>query len=379
MLKSILPLLIVLVFSACRQSGAPFHTGLIVFKEFDSSRRFDTTGAGYAHNSNRPVKIDVFYPSAEIPAKPGMPYGDILDMYEQRMNYQITADSCRKTSVSLAGAFAEYLHLDSPSRILNYRTSIFPGLKLPAEKFPLIIYAAGMNGSSWENAVLFDSLARHGYVVAAVSSVGKFPGFMSEAVDLGEQVQDILFACKKMKAQSFIDTAKIGLLSWSLGGTAIVKAAMLSSDFRCLLSFDGTEIHYYGFDTAWDKEYNTIMSIPPFSPGNISIPYMYLSSEHPKKVDSIYVFPKHVHSADVYFLKLNHAIHEDFSSLPTIVKSVEPRLGNTDSSRHQTICRLALGFFDQYLKKSDTVSVQQMIRQLVDSRPGDFSTGYPGK
>src|SRR5882762_5476955 len=133
-----------------------------------------------------------------------------------------------------------------------------------------------MNGSSWENFILFDSLTKQGYAIAAVSSVGKYPGFMTDPVDLEEQVQDILFACKKMKSQSFIDTNKIGLLSWSLGGTAICKAAMLSNDFRCLLSFDGTEIHYYGFDTAWDKQYNEIMTIPPFRPGSISIPYMYL-------------------------------------------------------------------------------------------------------
>jgi hypothetical protein len=52
-----------------------------------------------------------------------------------------------------------------------------------------------------------------------------------------------------MKTFNFIDSNEVGLLSWSLGGTAIVKTAMITQDIK--LSYDGTEIHYFGFDTAW--------------------------------------------------------------------------------------------------------------------------------
>jgi predicted dienelactone hydrolase len=299
-------------------------------------------------------------------------------MYEQRMNYNNTIDSCKKVSWMLAEAFAEYLHLDSAQKILTYKTGIYSDLQLPEKKLPLIIYAAGMNGSSWENIILFDSLVKAGYVVAAISSVGLFPGYMSEPSDLDEQVKDILYTKQKMKQFSFIDTANIGLLSWSLGGSAITKAAMISNDVKCLLSFDGTEIHYYGSDTAWDGQFNQIKKIAPYNPSAIRIPYMYLSSEHPKNIDSIYLFPRHIDSKEKYFVQFDNAIHENFSSIVSVVKNVAPALGNIDSSRHQIICSLALTYFNQYLKQSKKQTAQ-FIEQLEATKPGFITTAYPAK
>lgn len=366
-----------LFFSACNTKPETYYTGLKVYKDFDKNRKFDTTSNDKTLMYFRPVKIDLFYPSAQKPDKQPLAYGDILDMYEQRMNYNNSIDSCKKVSSGLAKAFGEYLHVDSSEKILTYKTHIFSNLNLPAKKHPLIIYAASMNGSSWDNPILFDSLTKAGYVVAAISSVGKYPGFMSAAIDLDEQVQDILFAKQKMKKLSFIDTTKIGLLSWSLGGSSITKAAMLSNDFKCLLSFDGTEIHYYGLDTAWDKQYKEITTIAPFKPEAINIPYMYLSSEHPKKFDSIYLFPKYINSKVKYFLQFNRGIHENFSSIVTVAKSVDSKLGNVDSSRHEMICSLTLTFFNQYLKKSNSISTDDYISKLVTEKPGFFSSSYP--
>jgi hypothetical protein len=60
-------------------------------------------------------------------------------MYEQRMNYNNSSDSCKKVSLSLAQAFAEYLKVDSASKFLNYKTEIFGDLQLPEKKSPLIV------------------------------------------------------------------------------------------------------------------------------------------------------------------------------------------------------------------------------------------------
>jgi hypothetical protein len=367
------------IFAACNTAPKNHFTGLKVYKNFDTTRRFDTTSKNHAAFYFRPVKIDLFYPSVENSGKQPLSYGDILNMYEQRMNYDNPIDSCKKTSEMLAKVFAEYLHLDSPSKLLSYKTAIYPDLELPSGKYPLIIYAAGMNGSSWENEILFDSLAKAGYVVAAISSVGKFPGYMSSAIDLDEQVQDILYAKQTISQLYFIDTARIGLLSWSMGGSAIAKAAMLSNDFKCMLSFDGTEIHHYGVDTVWDKDFNQLLTIPPANPESIHIPYMYLSSEHPKKIDSIYIFPDHISSKEKYFLQFNGGIHEDFSSIITAVKNADPKLGNIDSGRNQVICGITLSFFNQWLGQKNSISVADYINKLVADKPKYFKTEYPGK
>lgn len=369
---------IIFLFS-CNTTTIPnYYTGLKVFKAFDSSRTFDTTSPA-ARMHYKPVKIDLFYPSEEKPAKAPLTYGDIMDMYEQRMDYFNSIDSCKKVSDQMAAGIADYLHIDSAAKLLTITTGIFTDLKLPSQKHPLIVYASSMNGSSWENTFLFDSLARHGYVVAAISSVGKFPGYMSGAVDMGEQVDDILYAIKKMKTFDFIDSNKIGLLSWSLGGTAIAKAAMLSKDVKCLLSYDGTEIHYFGFDTAWDAQYKEIMNIAPYKPAAISVPYMYLSGEHPKNVDSVYVLSDFISSKEKYFLKFINAIHENFSALPTLAKTADAKLTNIDSGKTEVITKLTVTFFDQYLKQSKTASTQAVIDELIVDKPHFVTMEHPHK
>ncbi|MEX6687139.1 hypothetical protein QTN47_06515 [Danxiaibacter flavus] len=366
---------VLLLLAGCNshQTTPVYKTGLVVFKDFDSTRHFDTSSA----NSLRPVRIDVFYPSTDSVTHAALSYGDILDMYEQRFNFNTPIDSCKRTSMELAKAFAEYLHVDSGAKMLSYKTGVYRDLKQPVDRLPLIVYAAGMNGSSWDNVILFDSLAKKGFVVACVSSVGKFPGFMTAAVDLDEQVRDILFVIDQMKKLPYIDASKIGLLSWSLGGSAITKAAMLSNEIKCLLSFDGTEIHYYGFDKDWDTQFDEIKTIAPFTPASITVPYMYLGSEHPAKNDSVYSLPAHVNSSEKYFLKFNNGIHENFSSIVSIAKAVDPKIGNIDSNRHEVICDLAATFFNQYLKQDKSVNTRKYIEKLVVSSPSKYDTAWP--
>lgn len=369
---------IVFIVIACSQpAGVYYSTSLKVYKETDSSRTFDTTSrqspAWY-----RPVKIDLYYPSTDKPAGEALQYGDLLDMYEQRINYEVPPDSCKKMSKQLAHIFADYLHLDTASKILNCPTQVYTGLSLPGKKCPLIIYAAGMNGSSWENAILFDSLAKAGYTIAAVSSVGSFPGYMTGAADLEEQVKDILFTCRQMKKLPFIDAKKIGLLSWSMGGSAITKAAMLSKEFKCLLSMDGTDIHYYGIDKDWDKEYRKIKTTGIYKPAAISIPYLYLSGEHPEG-DSVDVFPDHITSKQKFFVRLTRGTHEDFSSIVSIVKQADPELGNLDEDRNQAVSGLALTFFNQYLAGTGATTTTDYITHLIEEHPSLYSTAWPKK
>lgn len=359
----LLLLWVCLFLNACSNAtDKKYYAGLKILEVYDSSRKFDTTGK--SPSVHRPVKIDLYFPSEQEPKKQSLTYGNILDLYGNRMNYQVSPDSCRKASLEFTTAMADYLGIKNVQGILNVKTEIYADLSDPNSKRPLIIYASGMNGSSWENPILFQSLAKKGYVVAVVSSVGLFPGYMSAAVDVNEQVSDILFTLNKLKKLDYVDSTKVGLLSWSLGGTAAGKAAMLSKEFKCLLSYDGTEIHYYGEDKEWDKMYTEIVGAYPAKPENIAIPYMYLSSEHPSKYDSVSNLLKKVKSTEKYFLKFKESIHENFSSLPVIGLTADPKAKNMDQGRQQLIHKLTFSFFDQYLKGANASTSDTIARIL---------------
>jgi hypothetical protein len=200
---------------------------------------------------------------------------------------------------------------------------------------------------------------------------------MSEAVDVNEQVRDIFYTIDQMKSMPFVDADKIGIASWSLGGTSAMKAAMISKDIKCIASFDGTDIHAYGNDTAWDRQYNEIRGIPPYTPRAIVVPYMYLRSEHPKKIDSIYNPILLISTDKKYFLKFKDAIHEDFSSIPVIAKQVQPSLKDIHSDYHTQIAKLTLLFFDEYLKKEEGKDVGGYIEKLAAGDSVHYSSKWP--
>lgn len=294
-----------------------------------------------------------------------------------RLNYQLPRDSAHLESKYLADAIAQEFKLDSAASIFHYNTRIYSAPLPPTDKrkCPVIIYAAGMNGSSWENIVLFEQLVQQGYIVAAISSVGLYPGYMSEAADLGEQVKDILFTRQQLAQIPLADTSRVGLLSWSLGGSAIAKAAM-QQPFKCLLSFDGTEIHRYGNEAAWDRQFNEMMRGPLVNPGKVTAPYCYLSSEHPPKVDSIYDLMRLSKATPAYFMKIKDARHEDFSSMIFIAEKVQPSLGDIDKGRQAVIGNITSIFFDEYLKGNTGAGFGKHLDSLISGHPDKYSKAY---
>ncbi|HEY9258136.1 hypothetical protein [Chitinophaga sp.] len=366
----LLPVAVLFFFSCKPVPPKTYYTGLYTIKAYDSTRHFD--------QKFRPVKIDLFYPATQISGVAPLSYGDILDMGALRLDYSLPKDSCHLESQQIADAITQEFKLDSAGRIFRFNTEVYAA-PLPAKdtrKYPVIIYAAGMNGSSWENILLFHQLVQQGYVVAAISSVGLYPGYMSAAVDLEEQVKDILFTRQQLSQAPLADTSHIGLLSWSMGGSAITKAAMQSGDFKCLLSFDGTEIHRYGEDAEWDKVFNEMTRITQVVPEKLKVPYCYLSSAHPPKVDSIYDIQQRSAATPKYFMKFKHARHEDFSSMIAIAEQVQPTLGDEHKKRQQVIRGLTVKFFDEYLKDKTSVNFGHQLDSLLLLQPNDYSKEY---
>ena len=370
MKHTILPVAVLFLFACKSLPPKSYYTGLYSIKTYDSSRSFD--------KKFRPVKIDLFYPAAKITHTVPLSYGDILDMAALRLDYSLPKDSCHLESSYIADAMAQEFKLDSAARIFHYNTQVYDA-PLPAKdkrKYPVIIYAAGMNGSSWENVILFRQLVQQGYIVAAISSVGLYPGYMSTAEDVEEQVKDVLFTRQQLLQIPLADTSRIGLLSWSMGGSAISKAAMQSGDFKCLLSFDGTEIHRYGEQAEWDSMYNKMTRNSSTLPGKIKVPYCYLSSEHPPKVDSIYDIQQHSNAVPKYFMKIKNARHEDFSSMLAVAERVQPTLGDLDNGRAAVIESITSRFFDEYLKGNAAAGFGKHLDSLLTNDPGRYSKEY---
>ena len=69
-------------------------------------------------------------------------------------------------------------------------------------KFPVLVYAPGMGYPAFDNSVLFEYLASHGYVVIAAPSTGPGAGRIAyDAFGLEAQTRDLDMAMRRSWAQ----------------------------------------------------------------------------------------------------------------------------------------------------------------------------------
>ena len=103
------------------------------------------------------------------------------------------------------------------------------------------------NGMSYENFALFEALAKKGFIVVSISSIGRFPGDMTmKKADLMEQVNDAVAALDVLKQDPGIDFNNIGIAGYSWGGLAGALLSAKIPGVNCLVSLEGSEFHHYG-------------------------------------------------------------------------------------------------------------------------------------
>jgi dipeptidyl aminopeptidase/acylaminoacyl peptidase len=140
---------------------------------------------------------------------------------------------------------------------------------------------AGINGMGFENYRILENLAKNGYVVVSIWSVGLYPGNMTnEKKDMMEQVYDAEFALKKLKDQYKIkiDFEKIGILGCSWGGMSAAVLINRNPTIRTFVSLDGSETHYFGESVEESNYLDDIHNSSLLNPEEKSITYLYLES-----------------------------------------------------------------------------------------------------
>lgn len=336
----------------------------------DSSRRYEPSAHLGDRLYYRPIEIDCWYPAKAGRESP-VRYGDFLRLFEAR------ADRFQVDTVysGLADQMARYLSaglgFSNTASLTDYVTQSYPGATPVKGQFPLIVYMCSYNGMCFENIPLFEGLARHGYIVVSVTSVGRYPGNMTmDPADLSQQVADGSFAIRALNRSGLVDTSKIGLIGYSWGGPAALLLAARSATVA-VLSLDGSELHYYGQSPAEDSDFNRLRpallqsATKPFA-------YTYLQSggkQDDGPADSLFdILP--AFRGPKKYLRFDGATHEDFSCLPRMAA----RIGKKDSSTLPDYPDLAVKWFDHYLKNASGPFPRDSPYPIVDHKPKDGVT-----
>jgi len=381
-LKTVLLLSCLIGFSGFSQEAKPqYNAAFKTIQLIDSSRIYKPNTSQTDRLHYRPLDLDIWYPSEEKKGK-RMLFEDLYRLHEERANkYQDDTDYTGYSDeliLYLAAGFG--VEAKEGKRLLKVKTESYENSSVANGKFPLAIYMAGYNGMGWESYRLLERLAQNGFVVLSISSIGRYPGDMTnDLLDTMEQVKDGEFALQKLKKQTNlnIDFDKIGILGLSWGGMSGILTLDKHPEFGAFVSLDGTDIFYYGDTEEDDAFLSEIYEADLIHPEKINIPYLHI--EAGDRLDEFtptdeYHYYKKI-SADKSYLRLTDSKHEDFGSIAWGLKTSADQIKIYERIMESTIL-----FFRDKLKGENEFEeyYDQLIQEEnITNLPYEYSTERP--
>ncbi len=340
-----------------KNSTSKFQVGFESLELVDKSRNYKPNTAINDKLHYRPVDLDIWYPTEDKIDKPLL-FKDLFGLFEKRaINYQDDGNY-KGITLELAQYYVSELELDTNANsLLNIKTNSFLNAKKTNKKHPVILYMAGFNGMGFENYKAIEKLVENGYIVVSIWSVGRYPGNMTnQEDDMMEQVLDAEFALNYLKIQNKnVDLNKIGVLACSWGGMSAGVLVNRNKNIKALVSFDGTETHYFGENETDDNYIDEIHKKNLLNPSKQKVKYLYIESGdklqgfNPTKE---YNYFKQINSKKFY-LRFNVSKHSDFLCIPSILKASDNSVKIYDQ-----ISNLSLLWFNQSFRNDNSFDNQ---------------------
>ncbi len=338
--------LILLTSFAALGQEQDYKVGFRIISTYDSSRTYKQNSITSDKLHYRPIDIDIWYPCDITSTDTTASFVDFVNLFEQRSNFYDDTNNYDGLTDELLQYICGGINCADYNTLKRIKTDSYVNAKPTKQQFPLIIYLAGFNGMSYENYLLFESLVKKGFVVASVSSIGRYPGNMTmDSTDLFEQIEDAKFIINKL-TNDYIVSKEIGLVGYSWGGLAASILAMTELHrIRAVVSLDGSEQFVY-MDEEENEKLNQIRESGFFKPEAINSSFLYLDSditEGDNLPDSIYNITDFI-LGDKYYLKIDHSTHDDFSSLSILSQE------DQSNTKYQVIQQLTTNYLLDKLK-----------------------------
>lgn len=374
---------------ACQAAGATegfkftaeygtYDVGFKVVQQYDQSRSYRpgvdaVTGEPDRGHQGRPIQTLIWYPASS----PGRPliYADYLDLAGNDDRFDL--DKVQATRIA-EQALREYVPYGaSTADIARIRAEpVHATADAPpaARKFPLIVYAPSDASHAFENDMLCEYLASHGYVVIASPSHGAHVPYMtdgsiSETVEnTRAQAADIGFLIGYANAMPNVDSAKVGVVGFSWGGMASTFAAVADSRIGALVDLEGS-VRYFP---------KVLAAAPEISPDRIHVPLLFFADREdpfaPGRDPRPNSFVAQIHHADVTEIGLREMSHRDFASDNLRFPYGGDRGGATVDQKRESyawVARYTLAFLDDVLKGDATAKAFMQATPQVNHVPPD--------
>lgn len=366
-MKDLYSIIFIILFSCLSVFGQRYNAGFTSIKLLDTNRVYKPNVSKIHSLHFRPIDLDIWYPSNQKKGS-SVTFGDLFKQFEQRANSLQDETDYSGLTTELAQFYVAELGIGkSGQKLLEIKTNSFLNLEPLKEKNPIIIYMAGFNGMGFENYKVLEKLAQNGFIVVSISSIGRYPGDMTnEMADMMEQVYDAEFTLKYLSTFKKFnsDFQNIGILGCSWGSMGAGVLTNINHNIKAMVSFDGSETHYDGqIDTNVyangasgednDQFIREIHNSNLLNPENQNIKYLYFESGD--KLDdftptSEFHYFKKLNS-EKYYLRFKNSTHADFVCIPSILNSSENSVKTYESIQNATVL-----FFNKVLKDTEGFS-----------------------
>ena len=241
-------------------------------------------------------------------------------------------------------------------------------------RFPLIVYAAGFRGPSYENFALCEYLAGQGFVVVAIPSVGSdATGMTMDKTGIESQLRDLELTHRYGVGLAFADKTRVGTMGFSLGAVAAALLAIRNPTIRTCVSIDGGMQYTYALLGGSVNK----------ADAKLNAAYLQLTQRPTPSIRLDNKFYDTHAVSHAYHFQWKKLDHYDFASLTLLLKSARPEDYKSSQQEielngvnetpydarflmYRLMTRLVYLFLDAHVR--DSMESRKELRRLTESK-----------
>lgn len=345
----------------------PFSIGFTTLEKYDNSRtilnKYDYFGAPTDGIRARPIQICIWYPAKTAPDQSKMVLGEYNFPYPDNSQFMSYLSEIQNREIR----YME-MNVQGDQRMVLYALNNEKGAVKKAPhadgKFQLIVFGPDMRKGITENIDLFEYLASHGFVVAAIHSVGSFDlNSVTGSKDLETLVRDMEFATAAIREQPYIDNNKLGLLGYGFGAAAAMLLQMRNFDIdaiACLNAF----IHD-------DETDNLAVQNPFFDINRMNMPSLHIYKDDGTEKQNNFINKlKFSQRYNLKFAADYDACFTNYNIFAALKQNPSGELSKANIKGFETTALYMLNFFKAYLKNDPESEI------FLKSKTGDKQNSY---
>ena len=233
------------------QPYGKYQVGFKVYHTYDQSRSFsnlyETLHANHNKTTYRPIQVCIWYPAVKSERK-SLKYEEYFFLKAHETGEVVLTDQIKqkivKDFIETDAVDPTILHSELRAQMKAVKDAPFQKV----DKFPVIIYGPSWWSTAFENALLFEYLASHGYIVISSPSMGPVSREMPiSSIGIETQARDMEFLLSQLGKIPNVDLERIAVAGFSLGGLSNVLMYARNSSVDAWIGLDPSIHEAYEF------------------------------------------------------------------------------------------------------------------------------------